>query len=124
MGVAGWLSVLEVRRRERDSLVEVARGYVEDLARRLPLIAAAVVGSVARGDFNVWSDIDVLVVVEKLPARAPDRGILLAAEAPGGVQVVGFTPDQFRKAQERGSPLAREAVELGIVLWGDGFFRT
>lgn len=115
--------ILETRRRERDRLIEVARGYVEGLARRLPIVAAAVVGSVARGDFNVWSDIDVIVVAEDLPARAPDRGILLAADAPGGVQAVGFTPDEFRAALARGNPLAREAIQLGIVLSGDWFFQ-
>jgi predicted nucleotidyltransferase len=113
---------LEERRRERDRLVDLARDYVERLAEHLPLVAAAVVGSVARGDFNVWSDIDVIVVAEDLPLRAPDRGMLLAADAPAGVQVVGFTPDEFRKSLEVGNPLAREAVERGIVVFGDRFF--
>ena len=35
----------------------------------LPIEVATVIGSVARGDFNVWSDVDVLVVSEALPSR-------------------------------------------------------
>jgi predicted nucleotidyltransferase len=29
--------------------------------------------SVARGDFNDHSDIDVLIIADRLPPRAPDR---------------------------------------------------
>lgn len=115
--------ILETRMRERDRLIKVARGYVERLARRLPIMAAWVVGSVARGDFNVWSDVDVIVVAEDLPARAPDRGMLLGRDAPGGVQVIGFTPDEFRAALAGGNPLAREATELGVALLGERFLQ-
>lgn len=115
--------IVEARRRERDRLIGLARGYVERLSRRLPVVAAAVVGSVARGDFNVWSDVDVIVVVDELPTRAPDRGSVLSTDAPPGVQAIGFTPHEFREALTAGNPLAREASEVGVVLRGDGFFR-
>jgi len=42
----------------------LAREFVERASHRMPIVAAAVVGSVARGDFNVWSDIDVIVIVD------------------------------------------------------------
>ena len=111
------------RRRERDELVTLARDYAERLSERLPVIAAAVVGSVARGDFNVWSDVDV-VVVEDLPTRAPDRGAVLAHDAPARVQPVGFTPEEFEAAWARGNPLAREATDAGVALRGEGFLRA
>lgn len=114
---------LAERARERERLIELARSYVDRLARRRPLVASAVVGSVARGDFNVWSDIDVVVVADGLPERAPDRGALLSENAPGGVQPVGFTPEEFEKALRRRNPLAREAVTTGIVLLGAEFLR-
>jgi predicted nucleotidyltransferase len=109
---------LAERAHERERLLELARGYVERLSDRLPVLAAAVVGSVARGDFNVWSDVDVLVVAERLPERAPDRGLLLAADVSGGVQPVGFTPAELVAALARGNPLAEEAVTSGVVLVG------
>jgi uncharacterized protein len=111
------------RRRERERLLGLARRYVERLSRRLPLVAAAVVGSVARGDFNVWSDVDVVLVADGLPDRAPDRGSLLVADAPGGVQPVGFTPEEFERAWTKRNALAREEVEDGLVLEGEDFFR-
>jgi uncharacterized protein len=112
-----------VRRQERQRLLLLARSYVDALSGRTPVVAAAVVGSVARGDFNVWSDIDVVVVVGDLPQRAPERSSLLVEGAPPGVQPVGFTPDEFRRALESGNPLAREILDGGVILAGEGFFR-
>lgn len=45
-----------------------------------------VFGSVARGDFNLWSDIDVLVVADNLPERWLDR---LGRLAPLGKNTAG-----------------------------------
>ena len=111
------------RIRRRDALLAAARDYVDRLSRRAPVVAAAVVGSVARGDFNVWSDVDVVVVADDLPARIPDRGLVLAADARMGVQAVGFTPREFERAHRRGDPLAREATTSGVVLRGEGYLR-
>ena len=112
------------RRRERERLIETARRYVERLAERVPVAAAAVVGSVARGDFNVWSDVDVVVVAADLPARAPDRQAVLGADAPGGVQAIGFTPAELAVALERRNPLAL-ALDGGeaVVIAGDAALR-
>lgn len=114
---------LEERRAERERLLGVAEGYVRGLAGRIRLVAAAVVGSVARGDFNVWSDIDVVVIAEDLPERFADRSTLLAEDAPPGVEPVGFTPEEFREARTKGKPHAREAMDSGVILFGEGFFR-
>ncbi len=108
--------VIARRLMERDRSIELARSYVERLAARVPLVAAAVGGSVARGDFNVWSDVDVVVVIERLPKRMPDRMGLLIEDAPPGVQPVGFTPEELRAAWKRGNRLVREAVETGVPL--------
>jgi predicted nucleotidyltransferase len=115
--------IVERRRREQAELIELARGYVAKLANRLPVVAAAVVGSVARGDFNVWSDVDVLVVADGLPARAPDRSALLLADAPPRVQPVGFTREELAQAAQRRNPMVREAVERGVPLLGESELR-
>lgn len=113
---------IERRRRELEELRERARHYVHRLADRIPIRAAAIAGSVARGDFNVWSDIDVVVVSDALPARVPDRGLVLIEDAPGRVQPIGYTTEEFERAYRRGDRLVHEVVETGVVLWGDDFF--
>jgi predicted nucleotidyltransferase len=103
-------------------LLALARAYADGLARRMPLVAVAVVGSVARGDFNVWSDVDVLVVAEHLPDRAPERAGLLLEGAPAGVQPVGFTPTELAAALRARNPLVVEALDAGVVLIGADIF--
>lgn len=112
---------VERRRRELEELRGLARDYVQALERRIPLTAAAIAGSVARGDFNVWSDVDVLVVSDALPDRVPDRGLLLAHDAPPRVQPVGYTTAEFERAHRRGDPLVREALDIGVPLAGADF---
>jgi uncharacterized protein len=113
---------LAARRAERAELIARAAAYVDRLRPSLDLVAAAVAGSVARGDFNVWSDVDVVVVAPGLPERAVDRAGLLLEHAPARVQPVGYTPDEFAAAVRRGDRLACEAKDRGVVLAGGEFF--
>ncbi len=107
------------RRAERQGLIDLGRQYARRLSARLTVRAAYVVGSVARGDFNVWSDVDVVVVAEALPSRVPDRMAVLVADAPPRVQPVGFTPAEFERARAKRNPLVIEALERGVVVIGD-----
>ena len=110
--------VVAERREERDRLIGLAREYAVRLSAALPIEVATVIGSVARGDFNVWSDVDVLVVSEALPSRTLDRIAFLSADAPPRVQPIGLRRNEFQDELERGNPIAREAVERGVVLVG------
>ena len=109
---------LSDRRRAREALIEKARSFVAEMARAGDLVAAVVYGSVARGDFNVWSDIDLLLIRSRLPARMPDRLAALADRAPAGVQALAWTPEEFTKAHRAGNPIAAEAQARGVVLHG------
>lgn len=78
----------------------------------------AVFGSVARGDFNVWSDVDVLVVADALPERWLDRLAVLAERAPPGVSALGWTPDEWAQEVARRNPIATEVLGHGVVVSG------
>ncbi len=63
-----------------------------------------VVGSVARGDFNRWSDIDVLVVAENLPDTLAARlARLTTSNRPPGVEAILWTPDELAERWSRGN---------------------
>jgi len=109
---------LAARERERDALVALARQYVERLERSIEVRGAVVVGSVARGEFNLWSDVDVLVVSDALPGDGLERLDLLHAERPPRVEPHGYTVAEFLRALERNDPLAHEGVERGVALAG------
>lgn len=86
-------AVIARRRSERDALVAVARQWARRAAPVLHASAFVVVGSVARGDFNKWSDIDVLVIAPELPGGLHDRLALLApTRRPPGVEAILWTP--------------------------------
>lgn len=110
--------VIERRRAEQRARLELAGSWARRLARRLEVTAAVVFGSSVRGDFNKWSDIDVLVISPALPVEARERLELLMADGPLGVQPVGWTPDEYARRRATGDPIARECAEAGHVLWG------
>lgn len=107
------MEVLEERRRVRERVVEEARRW----AAALPFRSSAVlIGSYARGDFNKWSDVDVLLVAE---FEGDPLRRLRSIDAPPGYQVIPLTPRELERLLERGDPLAREAASVGVVLRDD-----
>ncbi|MGH2961246.1 MAG: nucleotidyltransferase domain-containing protein [Solirubrobacterales bacterium] len=115
------IKAVEERRAERARLVRVARDYAERLADRLPGVRSVVVaGSVSRGDFNVWSDIDVIVVADGLPDGVRDRLEVLLEGAPPGIEAFGYTPDELERELGRRNALVRDAVEHGVSVYGPG----
>ncbi|MGH2750099.1 MAG: nucleotidyltransferase domain-containing protein [Actinomycetota bacterium] len=113
---------LSERRQQRDRLLSEARSFASRLNERIEIKVAIVAGSVARGDFNVWSDIDLLVVSDDLESRAPDRMLQLNQDAPPGLEVIGLTPDEYRVARRKRNRLVLEAERIGLVVLGEPNF--
>lgn len=105
------------RREQRERRLRAARGVADDLASRLELVAAVVVGSVARGDHGDTSDVDLLVVVEGLPADFRARATLVEPDR-SGVDVIAWTVAEWDRAVRARNPLAVEAQAVGHVLRG------
>jgi len=110
------IRALEERYAEQARLMGLARDHVARLSQRLEIREAAVVGSVARGDFNVWSDVDLVIVAEGLPERLPDRLELLMEGRAPRVEPIGFTPAELEEARRRGNPLVIELDSIGVPL--------
>lgn len=110
--------VRERRRRERQRRLEVAGDVAADLAGRVELIAAVVVGSTARGDLADTSDVDVLVLAESLPEDFRRRAELVDPGRPG-VEVIAWTVGEWQQRQRARNPLAVEARSDGVVLRGE-----
>lgn len=108
---------VERRRTEQRELVTRARRFADRLPADLDVRAVVVFGSVARGDFNLWSDVDVLVVAGALPERLLDRLAVLGAPPPR-VQPLAWRPDEWVRRRGRGDPIALEAVQRGVWLAG------
>lgn len=65
--------ILVRRHAERQALLARARGYAGNIQADPQVRAAVVFGSVARGDFNPWFDVDLLILADAWPERWQDR---------------------------------------------------
>jgi uncharacterized protein len=110
-------SVIDRRRAEREQYLDRAREFATGLQAKVMLRAAVVFGSVARGDFNRWSDIDVLVVADEIPLGAAER-LDVVAPWPAGIQPVVWTPAEWREQLARRNAIAVESLTHGIWLVG------
>lgn len=112
------IPVVERRRAEQRARIDAVASWAEHFAAGREVTAVIVFGSTVRGDFNKWSDVDVLVVAEELPDEWRSRAELLMADAPPGLQPVGWTPAELAERRHRRDPIARECDSVGVVVYG------
>ena len=109
--------VTVLRQPAQQSLAELAERLRQPLARAA-CERAVVFGSYARGHADGFSDVDLAVVVATdLPRHA--RGVLVSEivdASPLAMDVLVFTPAEFRRGLERGfgvfDAIAREGVTI------------
>ena len=94
------------------------------------LRSLVVFGSRARGDWKPWSDTDVVIIVEakSIAKWAPLHGLGLPRDAVevaerSCVEARVFTPERFRELLRSFNLTALDALEEGVVLFDDGFWR-
>lgn len=97
---------------------EALARFLEDLTayyQRFPEVEAVVLfGSLAKGEFSVGSDVDLLLILRESSLTFPDRiPAYLPDHAPVDVEVFPYTVEEIR----RGQPLAQEALSYGRILW-------
>lgn len=109
--------VVARRRADRQALIAQAQTFVEEANNAFELRAAVVFGSVARGDWNDASDVDVLVIVDGLPS-APLARLAAVAAAPGRVAPVLWSVDEWHREHHRRNPIIVEALDHGLWLHG------
>ncbi|CAN5644846.1 hypothetical protein BH20ACT2_BH20ACT2_24600 [soil metagenome] len=97
----GFAWIAARRRGERSEAIEAARRYAQAIGVDVALVAAVVFGSYARGDFNSWSDVDVLVLSDDLPADPQERLDVLWRRRPGGIEPVGWTLVEHQARRRR-----------------------
>ena len=107
------LEIVRERREHRERVIGEAREWASSLKIRATVILA---GSYARGDFNLWSDVDVILVSD-FKGNPLER--LKTVSSPPGYEVIPLTPRELALQLEKGNPLIVEAVCRGIVLRDD-----
>lgn len=113
------LKALEERRRQRDEFVEMARTYAEVLRQRLGKLTAIVYGSVSRGDFNLGSDVDILIISESLPHHPLERMEVLYSCHEPPLEPKGYTHTEFCALLAKHDSALMEVLRDGIVVLDD-----
>jgi predicted nucleotidyltransferase len=98
------VEAIEERVRARERVVGEAKAW----AQRLGFPATVIlIGSYARGDFNLWSDVDLLLIAD---FKGGPLERLKSLDFPAGFEVIPLTPRELMRLVERGDPLAFEAL--------------
>ncbi|MEA3345738.1 MAG: nucleotidyltransferase domain-containing protein [Chloroflexota bacterium] len=113
------LEILQRRKEQRDKRLDMARAYAEELRKRLGKVTAIVHGSVARGDFNLGSDVDVLIVAQELPDHYLARIDLLYSCLEGPLEPKGYTLTEFQTLRGKGHPFLTTVLREGVAVTDD-----
>lgn len=96
--------------------------YSKILSLKLGKFTGVLYGSMARGDNNLWSDIDFLVISDKLPHNPLKRIEFLYSLTEASIEVKGYTRNEFLKMIENRNPIALDSILEGKVVVDDGFW--
>lgn len=108
------MEVIRRRIEERERVIKEAKEWASKLSFR---VTAILIGSYARGDFNKWSDVDVMLITDEIKGNPLER--LREIDNPPGYEVIIWTIDEFRIMLRKRNPLALEALNRGVILRDD-----
>ncbi|MCX8187564.1 MAG: nucleotidyltransferase domain-containing protein [Nitrososphaeria archaeon] len=108
------MEAIKQRERKRIEVIETAKKWASNLNFEASVI---LIGSYARGDFNRWSDVDILIISDVFKGNPIDR--LRSIDPPPGFQVIPINVREFENLRERGDVLVKEALRHGVILRDD-----
>lgn len=122
--------ILTKRRKQREQAIQLALSYLDRLEDLLSkrdienpsILTAVLYGSYARGDFHQGSDIDLLLIVESLPADPLRRLDLLYECVKGKLEPKAYTRKEFLDMIRSRNPMALDALTNGVLLLDRGFW--
>jgi predicted nucleotidyltransferase len=102
---------------------EEIKKYIEALKILKPKLVI-LHGSIARKEFGLGSDVDLIVVSDNLPDKIMNRIKLLYEidETKAPLDIKGYKSEEIRKMIKKGNPLIMDAIEDGIILFADENF--
>lgn len=104
-------------KRRPDDVTGRIRQVVRDLKRYQP-IRVILFGSAARGEADQYSDLDFVVIkrtAQPFLARLKEAALLV--NAPGSIDLLVYTPEEWDRMQEMNSPFAERVLNEGRVVY-------
>lgn len=88
-----------------DQVVEIVRGFIEELRREIPVKEFLLFGSYARGDPKDYSDIDLAVISDWFEGRPKIQNMQylsrIAAAYNSLIEALPFTEEEYRNLDKR-----------------------
>ncbi|MDJ0271694.1 MAG: nucleotidyltransferase domain-containing protein [Aigarchaeota archaeon] len=112
------MGIVEERRLMRKAATEAAAEAVKLVEMIVGSVSAALIGSYARGDFNQWSDVDLLVVSPGFAPNPLDRFEQVAEVLKKfpSLEIIPWTLREFERQKRLKTPLAEETMRTGVVI--------
>ena len=99
------------------------RDAAQRLAKQLGKVSVLLHGSYARGDFNLWSDVDLIIVSEAFNDIRPlDRYELVEKSLPDRAEPILWTPKEAEALLQKTA--WRQALRRGVVVLQDDYSLT
>jgi len=76
-------------------------------------------GSYARGDFNAWSDIDIVIIADKIP-KSPLKRIEIIKECLikyPDIEPIIISQEDYERLKRKKNPVATEINKNGIKIY-------
>lgn len=112
------MEILERRKKERSRRIDIAKEFVSKVSQELKPLTAVVIGSTSRGDFNKWSDIDVVLISEKFEENPLKRFDKLVKHVRPGIEPIPLRPVDLKRLVKKKAPIVKE-IANGIVIVDD-----
>ncbi len=112
------LEIVKKEEEEKKKLLENVKKFLKK-AEKLGKFTAILYGSVARGDFNVWSDIDLIIISDSLPKDLLKRQEMLYLFCIPKIEPKGYRKDEFMKMIKLKHPFIKVLAREGIFLRDD-----
>lgn len=107
------MEIIERRIEERNKVVQEAKSYSKNIPFECSVM---LIGSYARGDFNLWSDKD-LKIIGNFTGNPIER--LRNIDFPPGYDAIMITPGEVDKMKSRNDKFIIDALKEGVVLRDD-----
>ena len=112
--------IIEERKRRRREIIDKLVEYTRDLRRTLGKVTVVLYGSYARGDFNAWSDIDLIIISDAFENIKFTMRWRLLPEPPEGLESLdAITWTRSEAAILLSKPSWRKALKHSMVIAND-----
>ncbi len=112
--------ILNLTKNYKLTLKDLKGRLVGELGDKLDSIV--LYGSLARGDYGMESDIDLLLILKdkKLIEKAYEIGYNVDIKNNSVTSILIYSPEEIRKNIELGSPFAKDVITEGKIIYDNG----